>query len=116
VSSSFGDDANAGTKEKPFKTLQHTVDVANGRPIYACAEEFKGSVVITSDNVLLGGFDCAHDWIGSTKNSSLLGDPDKPALTITKAGCHTTVSGFDVEAALPLKPGDSAIGIATEGC
>ena len=40
VSSSTGDDANVGSQAKPFKSIERALGSANGRPVYACAEDF----------------------------------------------------------------------------
>lgn len=67
VSSSAGDDANAGTKEAPVRTLAAAVGVAAaaGKPIYACAEELleNGGVTVPAGLSIYGGLDCAKAWV-----------------------------------------------------
>src|SRR5262245_4964598 len=62
VSSSKGADGAAGTKSAPLKTLQKALDKANGRPVYACAEAFVGSVTLASGSAIFGGLDCTNSW------------------------------------------------------
>jgi hypothetical protein len=52
VSASKGSDANPGTKDKPFASLSKSIVAAQGRPVYACAEDgkpFDEAVVIDTE-------------------------------------------------------------------
>src|SRR5690242_11086062 len=62
VSSGLGADGNAGTKDAPLKSLADAITKANGRPIFACAEAFAGSVTLASGSAIYGGLDCTKDW------------------------------------------------------
>jgi hypothetical protein len=58
-------DTNPGTRQRPFKTLQHAIDVAgNGvNRVYACAHRFEEEVTLTSGVDLWAGRDCEEgDW------------------------------------------------------
>src|SRR5689334_4542816 len=55
VSSSLGMDANGGSKAAPVQTLAHALEVAAGKPIYACAEDFAGSVTLSAGVAIYGG-------------------------------------------------------------
>src|SRR5262249_12445810 len=56
VSSSNGDDgAGKGTRAKPYATLRGALAAAEGRPVYACAETFKESIVLTRSATVYGG-------------------------------------------------------------
>jgi hypothetical protein len=113
VSSSRGQDTNAGTKSAPLKTLQQALDQAKGRPIYACAEAFAGSVTLASGSALYGGVDCAKNWayVGATTKTALTGDADKPALTIAKAAGRAEVADFAIQAANAMAAGGSSIAV-----
>src|SRR5262249_10006244 len=93
VSSSLGADGDAGTKSAPVKTLQQAVDRAKGRPVYACAEELAGSATLASGSDIYGGLDCTKGWayVGATKKSTLVGDADKPSLTIRMSASGASV-------------------------
>ncbi|AUX24125.1 uncharacterized protein SOCEGT47_046610 [Sorangium cellulosum] len=68
-----GDDAAAGTKAAPVKTIQQAVARAQqegaARRVYACAETFEGQVELPGGVTLFGGLDCSTDWrwLGETK-------------------------------------------------
>jgi hypothetical protein len=117
VSSSRGQDSGTGTKGAPLKTLQHAIDQANGRPIYACAEVFTGSVTLASGSAIYGGLDCAKEWayVGATTKSALIGEADRPALTIAKEASGAKVADFTIKASTATAAGGSSIAVvATE--
>ncbi|WP_437585617.1 PGRS family protein [Sorangium sp. So ce1000] len=90
-----GDDAAAGTKDAPVKTIQQAVTLAQQegatRRVYACAETFEGEVELPGGIALFGGLDCAArwGWIGET----------------TK----TTLSALEGEIPLVMRGGDGAV-------
>ncbi|KYF91595.1 hypothetical protein BE20_14265 [Sorangium cellulosum] len=61
-----GDDARAGTRQEPVRTLQHAVQKAllEGKPhVYACAEDFHEAVRLPSGVEIWGGRACdREDW------------------------------------------------------
>ncbi|WP_437828483.1 hypothetical protein [Sorangium sp. So ce1153] len=61
-----GDDARAGTKQEPVRTLQHAVQKAllEGKPhVYACAEDFHEAVRLPSGVEIWGSRACdREDW------------------------------------------------------
>jgi hypothetical protein len=116
VSSSKGQDGDTGTKSAPLKTLQHALDQANGRPVYACAEAFAGSVTVANGSSIYGGLDCVKAWtyVGATTKSALLGDADKPALTIAKAGGAAEVADFAMQAPNATAAGSSSMAVLVD--
>src|SRR5207249_3294062 len=72
ASSSRGDDANVGSKDKPFKTLSKAIASAPGKNVYACAEPFGEAVTLDAKTTLYGGLDCAKEWayVGGTKKTT----------------------------------------------
>lgn len=119
VSSSGGDDGNEGTREKPLETLDAAVAMATSRskPVYACAEEFQGSVTLASGIEIYGGLDCANAWayVGIMKRSVLLGHADEIALTITKNAGNVKVYDFMIQATNATMEGGSSIAVLVEG-
>jgi hypothetical protein len=117
VSSSEGNDENAGTKSAPLKTLQAALDMAKGQPVYACAEEHVGSVTLASGIAIYGGLDCSKGWryVGATKKSVLTGSEDEVALTIMKSAGGAEVVDFRVQAADATKEGGSSIAVLADG-
>ncbi len=84
-----------GDKEGPVATIGKGLEAAKGRPVYACAEEFKESITLTSPgSALFGGLDCTNGWayVGAQTKSALTGDADKVTLTVAK-----TASGASVD-------------------
>jgi hypothetical protein len=117
VSSSQGQDSNAGTKGAPLKSLQQALDKANGRPVYACAEELSGSAKLAQGMVIFGGLDCAQGWayVGGTTKSALTGDADQVALTITSTASKTQIADFAITAPSATTPGSSSIAVVVDG-
>jgi len=117
VSSSLGSDANDGSKDKPFKTLSAAIAKAEaaGKPVYACAETFTGSMTITKGIDVFGALDCAKDWVydGATK-TVLVGAPDEIPLFLSGAAKGATVADFRVQAADAMKAGGSSIAVIAE--
>jgi len=89
VSSSLGDDAAPGTKERPLRTVTAAILAAaeQGTPrVYACAEDFKEQAVIPGGITLFGGLDCERDWawIGETRRTTLRADAGDIPLRMVK--------------------------------
>ncbi|WP_437742506.1 PGRS family protein [Sorangium sp. So ce1504] len=72
-----GDDAGAGTKGAPVKTIQQAIALAQqggaAQRVYACAETFEGQVELPGGVALFGGLDCSNGWgwIGETTKTTL---------------------------------------------
>jgi hypothetical protein len=117
VSSKLGADENAGTKSAPVKTLQQAVDKAKGRPVYACAEDLAGSVMLASGSDIYGGLDCTKEWayVGATKKSTLVGDADKPAVVTEVTASGASIADFTIQAADAIADGGSSIAMLVDG-
>lgn len=116
VSSSLGSDtAGDGTRDKPYATLSRAVSVAQGNvgvPVYACGEEFKDAVEITSSTTLFGARDCNGSWeYVPEKPTELTAPADAIPLRITGNGA-VKVYGFAIRAVDATLPGGSSIGVA----
>jgi hypothetical protein len=114
VSSSLGVDGNEadrGTKEKPFKSITAALNKANVTRVYACAESFSEPVTISATVELYGALDCTKSWayIGATqKKTTLKADADKVPLTLTG---DATIEDFAIMAADAMVDGGSSIAV-----
>jgi hypothetical protein len=120
VSSSLAkDDSGDGSQAKPLKTLGAAVEIATGKgkPVYACAEAFVGSVTLANGIALYGGLDCSDGWtyVGAATKSVLVGDADEVALTIAKSAGGAEVVDFRIQAADATKEGGSSIAVLVDG-
>ncbi|MFT3765692.1 MAG: PGRS family protein [Minicystis sp.] len=112
VSSTLGDDTNAGTKDKPVKTITAALAKTNGMRVYACGESFTEAVTLSADAVIYGGVDCTAGWTYSAaKKTQLTADPDVVPLTITTSGTKVDVYDLAISAANASKDGGSSIGV-----
>jgi len=112
VSSSLGDDANVGSKDKPVKTLGAALTLAKGKPVYACGEGFAETVTIGENATLYGALDCANGWAYAAEKKTLLtADPDAIPLTVTTATTSAEVLDFAITAADAKQAGGSSIAV-----
>ena len=115
VSSSSGDDANPGTRDKPVRTLERAISLARTGPlrVYACAEVFPEAVTVPSGVEVWGGLDCARDWsyLGGKNRTVLAPGPDLIPLQVEKGeeGRISTLADLRIEAADASMPGGSSI-------
>ncbi|MEZ4306588.1 MAG: hypothetical protein R3F14_00860 [Polyangiaceae bacterium] len=115
VSSSKGEDTNAGTKDKPFATLAMAFNAAAGKPIYVCGEDLIESVEITGDTTLFGALDCESAWkYDASKPTVVNASSDMIALRV---GAKSKADVFDLvfrteDAQIP---GGSSIAVVAEG-
>jgi hypothetical protein len=119
VSSSLGDDANEGTKERPLRTLSAAMvkAAADAKPLYACAETFNEAVVLEAGIDVFGGLECANGWrwIGETTKTTLAAGSDQIPLTLTASASGALVADFAIEAADAMTDGGSSIAMVVDG-
>lgn len=102
-----GDDANAGTKDAPFKTLRQAVARAQQdgatRRVYACAEEMAGAIEVPGGVAIFGGLDCAGGWAwaGETKKTEITAGEGEIPLTMRGGGGDGAVRLEDVRVTAP---------------
>jgi hypothetical protein len=116
VSSSLGVDGNEadrGTKEKPFKSITAALTKAQVTRVYACAENFSEPVTISAVVELYGALDCKKSWayVGATTKTILKADADKVPLTLTG---DATVEDFAITAADAATDGGSSIAVIAD--
>jgi hypothetical protein len=87
-----GNDAAAGTKGAPLKTIQQAVARAQqqgaARGVYACAQAFEGEVELPGGVALFGGLDCSNGW-------GWIGDNEKTTLTAPEGEIPLVMRGGD---------------------
>ena len=107
-----GDDASAGSKEKPLRTLGKAVLAAKGSGVgrvYACRGIYDEALVIPPGITLVGALDCYEGtWAPTDDKSVIAGAADKVAVRFL-AGEKIVLDGFKVVAANASAPGGSSI-------
>ncbi|HLM74806.1 MAG TPA: hypothetical protein VK459_18990, partial [Polyangiaceae bacterium] len=123
VSLSGGDDGDPGSPDKPVKTLKKALDLgkAEGKPVYACAEEFPvtSSLEVPAGSVIYGSLDCKNGWAypieGDAPSTHIRGTKSGVLPLWLKAGSgRTEISGLHVTAREGLAPGGSSIAVLVE--
>jgi len=113
VSSSLGSDENAGTLERPVRTMSKALALAleGSKRVYACAEVFHEAVEIPAGIELWGGLDCANGWAyaGPTKKTTIAPEPDVIPLRFLSGEGRSGVIDVRAEAADAVQPGGSSI-------
>jgi hypothetical protein len=99
VSSSKGVAGAAGTKEAPVLTIAEALTLADGAPIYLCAEAFDEAVVMEAGTDVFGALNCDDDWGYTPATKSQVNGPaDMIAWKISGAGT-TIIADVAVTAA-----------------
>ncbi|MGK4001158.1 hypothetical protein WMF31_00935 [Sorangium sp. So ce1036] len=102
VSASLGNDANAGTRAEPLKTLRKAIELAetSSHPhhIYACAETFNESIWFY-DTSIWGGFDCTNGWKSLGADAKTVIAPERPVReVVTFGGREITLANLRIVA------------------
>jgi hypothetical protein len=115
VSSSLGVDGNEadrGTKKKPFKSITAALSKAKVTRIYACAESFSEPVTISAAVELYGALDCKKSWAYDEKvKSKLTADADVIPLKLMSTASGVEVHDFVISAADAKSAGMSSIAL-----
>ncbi|WP_434048027.1 MULTISPECIES: hypothetical protein [Sorangium] len=105
-----------GTMARPYASLADAIENANGKRVLACSiGAFEGSVTVGVAAEVIGGFDCNADWTWSAEApSTIAGDANKAALTLTKGASGAKLRSFKIVAADATVAGGSSIGMAVD--
>src|SRR5262245_16214596 len=116
VDAATGDDANGGTKEKPFARLTKALASSNGKPVYACADAaqpFVEAVTLDSSAQIFGGLDCTTwTYVAGTKTKWTAGADELPLRLAD--GASIAIEDVTIEAADAIKDGGSSIAIVAQ--
>jgi hypothetical protein len=119
VSSSLGADdtaADRGTQAKPFKTIGAALMKSDVTRVYACAESFSESVVVSSAVELYGAVDCLKGWAyDPSKKTTLTAAQDTIPLTLGNPVGLATVEDFAISAVAAKGAGGSSIAVLANG-
>jgi hypothetical protein len=112
VSPSGSDASDAGTPEKPFKTigraLQHVAESSRKR-IYVCAAEYNEKIDVDSDVEVFGGFSCSN-WKYDPAFKARLIAPSSTAIEV-HAVTEFRLEDFEILAADATAAGESSFGL-----
>jgi hypothetical protein len=113
VSKSSGDDTNAGNPSAPVATLARALALAAGRPIYACAEDFHGALVLPPGSAFFGGLDCTAGfrWTGGVEKTRIWGEPGQVPLVLERGEGVSRIEDLAVFAADATTSGGSSIAV-----
>ena len=109
-----GSDGNAGTKEKPLKTI--TAALAKNATVYACAgaAPFSEAVMVSKAATLYGALDCASWVYDESKKTQLTAKADAVPLTLASAATGVEVVDFKIIAADAMMSGGSSIAVVAD--
>jgi hypothetical protein len=113
--STLGDDGNAGTKEKPLRTIGAAL--GKGTAIYACAGAmpFSEPVMVSKAVTLFGALDCATWGYDATNKTQLTAVADGVPLTLASTAGGSEVYDFAITAADAMTAGGSSIAVIDDG-
>ena len=112
-----GLDTNAGTKDKPFKTVAAAMAAKGATNIYVCAAAmpYAGALVVDKAVTLYGGVDCAKGWVyDATKKTVLTATAGTIPLTLSSTATGAEINDFSITAAGAAAPGASSIAVMVD--
>jgi hypothetical protein len=111
------DGPTAGSKAKPYKTLDAAIKAAGPakKPVYACAETFTETLTVAVGVGVYGGLDCTTKWgyAGDAK-STLTTGADAVPLTLSASANGASLFDFKVQAADAVIVGGSSIAVIAD--
>ena len=115
VDGAGGNDANAGTKESPVKSIGAALGKLAGKTrVYVCEGTYAEHVKLTSAVSLYGGFACGT-WSYSGGKAKVSPTDAGYALEIAGAGLELVVADLDVAAVDATMAGESSVGALVNG-
>jgi hypothetical protein len=115
VSSSKGTTGAEGTKEAPVSTIAEALSVANGKPIYLCAESFDEAVVMDAGTDVFGALNCDDDWSYAPSTKSQVNGPENVIAWKISGASTSVIADVAVTAASATDPGASSIAMLVDG-
>jgi hypothetical protein len=103
-----GDDANPGTKAKPFKSIGKALGAGKPR-IVACEGEYVGSLDVTKGISIYGGVTC--DFAKAGGRAKVTASKPDYGIKITKVSDAVLVSDVEVLGIAGVAPSESSIGV-----
>jgi hypothetical protein len=103
-----GDDANPGTKAKPFKTIGKALGAGKPR-IVACEGEYVGSLDVTTGVSLYGGVSC--DFAKAGGRAKITASKAEYGIKIAKVSAAVLFSDVEVLGIAGVAPSESSIGV-----
>jgi hypothetical protein len=103
-----GDDANPGTKAKPFKSLAKALGAGKPR-IVACEGEYVGSLDVTTGVSLYGGVSC--DFAKAGGRAKVTASKAEYGIKIAKVSAAVLFSDVEVLGIAGVAPSESSIGV-----
>ena len=103
-----GDDANPGTKGKPFKSLAKALGAGKPR-IVACEGEYVGSLDVTTGVSLYGGVSC--DFAKAGGRAKVTASKAEYGIKIAKVSAAVLFSDVEVLGIAGVAPSESSIGV-----
>lgn len=119
--SADGSDGNDGSKEMPFLTMAHAVEVAiaKGESVYACADPtkpFDEVVEPTGEVAIYGGFvGCDKAWTYDPTTKSVWTAPADEVPLVAGGDAKVSVFDFVISARDAVKVGGSSIAVLAFG-
>ncbi len=108
-----GDDAAAGAKAKPVRSIGKGLELAAARKVprvYVCEGTYDAAVEIKAPVAVFGGLTCA--WAAAETARPRIAPPKGIAVRVTKVSGAVVVEDVDVVGSADANvPGDSAIGV-----
>lgn len=109
---SYGDDSYPGTRDKPVRTLGHAQALAGStKYVFACAETFSETLVLTDGLRLVGGLSCAGGSWGAPTGMTTINAPASPAIRALALEKGALLANLKVIAPDGKVSGESSIGL-----
>jgi Protein of unknown function (DUF1565) len=111
VDGTNGNDANAGTRESPMKTINGALAKTNGKPrVYICDGTYEEHVKLTTATSLYGGFACGS-WTPSGAKAKVAPNDEGHALAVIGVASLITVSDLEFAAIDAASAGGSSVAL-----